>query len=143
MRPATSLALVAAGAILAFAVRAHPSFLNLQVAGLVIIVVGVAGMLLPGRGNQWLRRRIVHRRGASQPLAEHIVEHVDEDVDETNYPSYVMINPDALNSVQPQGPPLDAEPAEGGAPSIMNLPSDDLAAGRRGDTEVVEEYLEE
>ena len=33
MKTATGLTLVAIGAILAFAVKAHPSFLNLQVAG--------------------------------------------------------------------------------------------------------------
>jgi hypothetical protein len=134
MRPATSLALIAIGAIFAFAVRAHPSFLNSQVAGLVIIVVGVAGMLLPGRGNQWLRRRIVLRRGTRGRVVEQ--------VDETTYPSYVMINPDALHSVQPEGPPEDAS-AEDGPPFIMNLPSDHLAAEQSGDTEVLEEYREE
>jgi hypothetical protein len=135
MRPAISLALVAVGAILAFAVRGHPSFLNLQVAGWVIIVVGVAGMLLPGRGNQWLRRRIVVRRGGRAQVVEQ--------VDETHYPSYVMINPDALHNVQPEGP-LEDESGEDGPPFIMNLPSDEVAAAERSaDTEVVEEYLEE
>jgi len=134
MRPATSLALMAVGAILAFAVRAHTSFLNFQVAGLVLIAIGVAGMLLPGRGSQWLRRRIVLRRGTRGQVVGQ--------VDETHYPSYVMINPEALHNVQPEGPPED-ESAEDGPPFIMTLPSDDLAAARSADTEVVEEYLEE
>src|SRR5450755_776652 len=119
MRPATSLALVAVGAILAFAVRSHPSFLNLQVAGLVLIVIGVAGMLLPGRGSDWLRRRIVLRRGASGQVVGH--------VDETRYPSYVMLDPEALQSVQPVGP-LEDEPAEDDPPIIVNPPADDPAA---------------
>jgi hypothetical protein len=134
MRPASSLALVAIGAILAFAVRTHPSFLNIQIAGLVLIAIGVAGMLLPGRGSEWLRRRIVLRRGVrGQVVGE---------VNETRYPSYVMLNPEALNSVQPEGP-LEDESGEDGPPFIMTLPSDDLAAARSKDTEVVEEYLEE
>lgn len=114
MRPATCLAVVAVGAIFAFAVRAHPSGLNLQVAGLVLIVVGVAGFLLPGRGSDWLRRRVVVHRGPRGQVVEHVA-------DETHYPSYVMLNPEALHDVQPEGPPED-EPA---------------------DTEVVEEYREE
>jgi hypothetical protein len=128
---------MAIGAILAFAVRAHTSVLNFQVAGLVIIAVGVAGMLLPGRGSDWLRRRIVVRR---RPGGQ-VIDHVDINVDETHYPSYVMLNPDALNSVQPDGPPQE-EPQES-PPFIIRLPSDDLAAQRAGPTEVVEEYTQE
>ena len=62
MRTATGLALVAIGAILAFAVTASPSFLNLQVAGWILILTGVAGLLVPRRGYGWLRRRVVVRR---------------------------------------------------------------------------------
>jgi hypothetical protein len=137
MRPATSLALIAVGAIFAFAVRAHTSILNFQVAGLVIIAVGVAGMLLPGRGSDWLRRRIVVRR---RPGGQ-VIDHVDADVDETRYPSYVMLNPEALHSVQPDGPP--GEQPQESPPFIMKLPSDDPAAERSGATEVVEEYTQE
>ena len=133
MRPATSLALIAVGAIFAFAIRAHTSVLNFQVAGLVIIAAGVTGMLLPGRGSDWLRRRIVVRRRPDGQVIEHV------DIDETRYPSYVMLNPEALNSVQPDGPPEEQE----SPPFIMKLPSDDLAAERSGATEVVEEYTQE
>ena len=138
MRPATSLALIAVGAIFAFAIRAHTSVLNFQVAGLVIIAAGVAGMLLPGRGSDWLRRRVVVRR---RPGGK-VIDHVDIDVDETRYPSYVMLNPEALHKVQPEGPPED-ESVEEGPPFIMDLPSDQLAAEQTRPTEVVEEYLEE
>jgi hypothetical protein len=62
MRTATGLTLVAIGAILAFAVRTSPSFLNLQIAGWVIMLTGVAGMFIPRRGSGWLRRRIIVRR---------------------------------------------------------------------------------
>jgi hypothetical protein len=62
MRTATGLALVAIGAILAFAIRTSPSFLNLQIAGWVIMLTGVAGMLLPRRNSSWVRRRIIVRR---------------------------------------------------------------------------------
>jgi len=62
MRTATGLTLVAIGAILAFAVRTSPSFLNLQAAGWVIMLTGVAGMFLPRRASGGLRRRIIVRR---------------------------------------------------------------------------------
>src|SRR5258705_13733513 len=62
MRTATGLALIAIGAILAFAVRTSPSFLNLQVVGWILILTGVAGLVVPRRGYGWLRRRGVVRR---------------------------------------------------------------------------------
>ena len=62
MRTATGLALIAIGAILAFAVTTSPSFLNLQVVGWILILTGVAGMVVPRRGYGWLRRRVVVRR---------------------------------------------------------------------------------
>ena len=48
MRTATGLALIAIGAILAFAVTTSPSFLNLQVVGWILILTGVAGLVVPG-----------------------------------------------------------------------------------------------
>jgi hypothetical protein len=64
MRPATGLSVVAVGAILAFAITAQPSFINLQIAGIVLIITGVAGLLIPERHREWLRRRVVVRRGS-------------------------------------------------------------------------------
>lgn len=72
MKTGAGLALIAVGAILAFAVTAHPSGLNLQAAGWVLILVGLAGMFVPRRGYGWLRRqmvvprRTVVRRGRGQ-----------------------------------------------------------------------------
>jgi hypothetical protein len=54
MKTATSLTLIAAGAIIAFAITAHVAFLNLQVTGWVFILTGVAGTIIPRNG--WLRR---------------------------------------------------------------------------------------
>jgi hypothetical protein len=59
MRTATALTLMAIGAIFTFAITAHPSFLNLQVVGLVLIVTGVCGLVLPRRGRGWLRRSVL------------------------------------------------------------------------------------
>jgi hypothetical protein len=61
MKTATSLALVALGAIFAFAITRSPSFLNLQVVGWVLMLTGAAGAIIPRRGSGWLRRRVVVR----------------------------------------------------------------------------------
>ena len=62
MRTAPGLALIAIGAIFAFAVTGSPSWINLQVAGWVLILTGAAAILIPRRGYGWLRRRVVVRR---------------------------------------------------------------------------------
>jgi hypothetical protein len=125
MRTARCLTLIAIGAILTFAVSAHPSFLNLQIAGVVIMATGVAGLLLPRRNQPgWLRRRTILRRGLRGPVVG--------EVDETRLPPYVMLNP--------------------AAPAPTDLPADEV--GVEHDTvvvedrpatasEVVEEYIEE
>jgi|SRR5215471_13577963 len=60
---------MAIGAIVTFAVMACLSFLNLPVAGVVMMATGVAGILLPRRGQQgWLRRRTILRNGPRGPV---------------------------------------------------------------------------
>jgi hypothetical protein len=82
----TGLTVIALGAILAFAVRGHPSWLNIQVAGWVLMLIGVAAMAFPRRGYGWLRRRMVLRRG---PGGRPVVDRMEE----KHYPPYVMLNP--------------------------------------------------
>ena len=154
MRTATGLALIAIGAILTFAVTAHPSFLDLQVAGIVIMLTGVAGLFLPKPSHGWLRRRTVLRRGSRGPVVGH--------VEETRYPPYVMLNPGAEHSGHHGLQPGDltaaeaAEPAEPGRETapIGDLPADDLAEDLTAEpvdperpgtpvSEVVEEYIDE
>ncbi len=133
MKIATSLTLLAIGAILTFAVTSSPSFLNLQVAGVIVMAVGVAGLLIPRRGQQgWLRRRMLLRRGPRGPVVGH--------VEETKYPPYVMINPDAA-----PGPAGRPEPGDLTSP-LPDVEAAEVAAGQQrgaADTEVVEEYLQE
>jgi hypothetical protein len=62
MKIGSSLALITVGAILAFAVTANTSVFNLHTAGWVLMVIGVIGLLLPGRTAGWLGRRILVRR---------------------------------------------------------------------------------
>jgi len=67
MKTATSLTLVAVGAIIAFAITAHVSFLNLQVTGWVFILTGVAGAIITRSG--WLRRILAARGGTGAAAA--------------------------------------------------------------------------
>ena len=69
MKTATGLALLAVGAILTFAVKAAIPGVNLQVAGLIIMLTGAAGLFVPARAPGWLRRRIV-LRGPHGPVVE-------------------------------------------------------------------------
>jgi hypothetical protein len=132
MKTATGLTLVAIGAILAFAVKAHPSFLNLQVAGWVIIVVGLAGLLVPQRGYGWLRRRVVVRRTpGARPESR---------VEETRAPGYVMLDP-----VSPARPAeaetlVETDPEPAPEPGSVEDRREILTPPK---TEVVEEYFEE
>jgi predicted signal transduction protein with EAL and GGDEF domain len=62
MRTGTGLTVVAIGAILAFAVTSSPSFFNIHIAGWVIMLAGVAGMVLSRRRDysqllRWFRPR--------------------------------------------------------------------------------------
>lgn len=66
MKTATALALVAVGAILAFAVTAQPSFFSFHVAGWVLMLTGAAGAVIPRRGYGWMRRKLVLSPGNSR-----------------------------------------------------------------------------
>jgi hypothetical protein len=145
MRTATCLTLIAIGAIFTFAVAAHPSFLNLQVAGVVILATGVAGLLLPRRGQQgWLRRRTILRRG---PRGRVVGQ-----VDETRLPRYVMLNPGASARESNGSQPGDLTMREAARETTPDLLVDDPTAEQDGvvaddspiaASEVVEEYIEE
>jgi hypothetical protein len=95
VRNATWLTLIALGAILAFAVNGHPSFLNIQVVGWVIMATGAVGVFVPDNRYAALRRRITRKRsGRSGQVTE---------VDERVYPPYIALNrgnlpPDAADT---------------------------------------------
>ena len=129
MRTATGLTLLAFGAILAFAVQGHPSWLNIQVVGWIIMLTGVVGMAIPRRGYGWLRRRIVLRRGpGGRPVAD--------PVEEKRYPPYIMLNPgsDAVaGEVAPEAAP--------DVPTVVEPFADPGAAGPGEDVEPDQERL--
>jgi hypothetical protein len=65
MKPMPALALIAVGAILAFAVRAPGGVISWSSAGWVLILTGIAGVVLPYLLPQrWTQRRVIRRGGA-------------------------------------------------------------------------------
>lgn len=138
MKTATGLTLLAGGAILAFAVRASPPGLNLNIAGWVVMLTGVAGFLVPRHASGWLRRRVMVRRSTGGPVA-------GENGD-MPYPQYVLRDPAALASAilrdaELAGDPDDDPPTVAGPPAGIRVdgwadpapvPLDELLDGRAG-----------
>lgn len=126
MKTATGMTLIAIGAILAFAVTAHPPLFNLQVAGWVLMLTGAVGMLMPRRGYGWLRRKLVRRPGPGGPVVS--------EVEETQYPSYVVLNQGATSrwargADEPGTMPGFTDPG----PADAGPDAGDTAAGSRRD----------
>jgi hypothetical protein len=84
MKTGVGLAVIAVGAILAFAVTANTSVFNLHTAGWVLIIVGILGIAIPRRGYGWVGRRVFVRRARWRPGAS---------VEEVTYPASVNRNP--------------------------------------------------
>jgi hypothetical protein len=61
MKTATSLTVIAVGAILAFAVTATPGFLNVQIVGWILMITGAIGLALTRNNREWLRRTVIVR----------------------------------------------------------------------------------
>jgi len=129
MRTGTGLALICVGAILAFAVRSNPSFFNWNIAGWVIMVVGILGLAIPRRGYAWVGRRLFVRQARVRPGGG----------DEVIYPTGVDRNP--ANSRVPAALPGGREaPGQGDtAPNVSTSPEN----MRPGETEVIEDIYED
>jgi hypothetical protein len=140
MRTASCLTLIAIGAILTFAVSGSPGWLNIQVAGVVIMATGIAGLFIRRPSQGWLRRRTVLRDRRQRVVGQ---------VSETRYPPYVMLQPGATpgNGHQP-GDLTSPAPAEDTAVDLAAsepVTGEDDAPDTPGPApaEVVEEYIEE
>jgi hypothetical protein len=140
MKTATGLTLIAVGAVLAFAVNGHPWFLNLQIVGWILMIIGVIGMVIPRRGYGWLRRQMVVRRTPEGRRAL--------GAQEKRYPPYIMINPAAAG--------VAGSTAEAATAQMPEMPTDSDAESWSGadatvvpdrtvvpDKETVEEFFEE
>jgi len=84
MKTGVGLALIAVGAILAFAVTTNTSVFNLHTAGWVLIIIGIIGIVIPRRGYGWVGRRVFTRQPRWRPRAR---------VEDVTYPAYVNRNP--------------------------------------------------
>jgi hypothetical protein len=105
MKTATGLTLLAIGAILTFAVTTNTSVFNLHIAGVVIMLTGLAGLFIPRKAYSSLNRRLVQRRTRTWPNGQ-VVE-----TKETSHPPYVVTNP-------------GAEPEQAGLPSVPSIRPD-------------------
>jgi hypothetical protein len=138
MKIGSSLALICVGAILAFAVTTNTSVFNLHTAGWVIMLIGVIGLLLPGRTAGWLGRRLLVRRTYPGGRVEQIP-----------VPPYVARNPGptVIQQALPSRPTLldeedlieDAEVPQS-RPGTGTLAPD---SPRSATTEVIEDLYEQ
>lgn len=153
MKTATGLALIAVGAILTFAVSASTPGFNLKVTGVVIMLTGLAGLLIPRKGYGWLRKRlIIPPRARVRRGAPTVVE-------ETRYPPYVVRNPGtARNQVGlPEKPFIDPDPARvkrapgtehrepghGQLDDVDPRPPDEAAPRQDVGEEIIEEFYDQ
>jgi hypothetical protein len=102
MKTGMGLALIAVGAIFAFAVTTNTSVFNLHTAGWVLIIIGIIGIAIPRRGYGWVGRRLFVRQTHWRPGTR---------VDEVTYPAYANQNPPNTR-VQTSLPAPDVRPAE-------------------------------
>src|SRR3954451_4000851 len=84
MKTGVGLALIAVGAILAFAVTTNTSVFNLHTAGWVLIIIGIIGVAIPRRGYGWVGQRGFPRRTRRLRGAR---------VEDITYPAYVNRTP--------------------------------------------------
>jgi hypothetical protein len=91
MRSAAGLALLAAGAILTFAVTAQVPGINLHAAGVILIITGIIALIPPGRIAALLRRG---RPAAQSPEAP--PEAAVGEPDDAVYPAFLLQDPAVL-----------------------------------------------
>jgi len=137
MRTGAGLALICVGAILAFAVTAHASVINVQVVGWILMLTGLIGMLVPRRAYGWLGRRMVVRRTRTYPgsvpaaAPGRATVPVDQ-VEEIPVPPYVARNPGTSR----------ARAGLSEKPTLLR-DSDAPPTGAQGESEVVEDLYEQ
>jgi hypothetical protein len=136
MKTGVGLALIAVGAILAFAVTTNTSVFNLHTAGWVLIIIGIVGIAIPRRSYGWVGRRVLTRQTRWRPRAQ---------VEDVTYPAYVNRNP-ANTRVQAGLPAPGALGSPEAASHIdSNSSTRDLTGEMRParETEVIEDVYEE
>ena len=131
MKTGMGLALIAVGAILAFAVTTNTSVFNLHTAGYVLIVIGIIGLAIPRRGYGWVGRRFSVRQTRVRSGRQ---------VEEVRYPDYVR-NPSNTRTQQE----LPAPGALGSTEAAHHIDAtrDLTPEVRPVETEVVEDVYDE
>jgi len=136
MKSGTGLAVIAIGAILAFAVTTNTSVFNLHTAGWVLMIIGVLGMAIPRRGYAWVGRRLLVRQARWRPGRR-----VEEEV---IYPAYAHRNPanTRVRAGLPAPGALGSPEAAAHVESTRDLSADPMRM-RPGETEIVEDVYED
>jgi hypothetical protein len=135
MKTGMGLALIAVGAILAFAVTTNTSVFNLHTAGWVLIIIGIIGIAIPRRGYGWVGRRLFVRQARWRP---------GNQVEEITYPTQVNRNP-ANTRVQaglPAPGALGSAQASNHIHATRDL-STESADPRPGESEIIEDIYED
>ena len=124
MKTGIGLFWIAVGAILTFAVRTNTSIFNLHVAGFVIMVIGIIGLLIPKRGYEWLGRRVYVKSYRRTPGGGR--------VEEKSYPPYVLRNPGTANARAdiPDRPSLEPDRESGKGQQHTSTPEEQMASSR-------------
>ena len=134
MKTGMGLVLIGIGAIFAFAVTANTSVFNLHTAGYVIMIIGLAGLVMPRRGYGWVGRRLFVRHARWRPGGH---------IEEVTYPTGVNRNP-ANTRVRAGWPApgalgsLEASRHVDASPSTVDLSTEP----RPGETEIIEDIYE-
>jgi hypothetical protein len=131
MKTGVGLALIAVGAIFAFAVTANTSYFNLNIAGWVLMIIGVVGLLMPKSTYGWLGQRLLVRR--SYPSGR---------VEQVPVAPYAAQNPGAapVRLGLPARPTLLDQDPDADLIEETGVPRQRPVAG---DTEVVEDIYEQ
>jgi hypothetical protein len=132
MKTGMGLALIAIGAILAFAVTTNTSVFNLHTAGYVLIIIGIIGIAIPRSGYGWVGRRMFVRQTSWRPGRR---------VEEVNYPNYNVNGNPANTRVQASLP----APGALGSPEAANHidATRDLTPHARPAETVIEDVYDE
>jgi hypothetical protein len=132
MKTGMGLALIAIGAILAFAVTTNTSVFNLHTAGYVLIIIGIIGIAIPRSGYGWVGRRMFVRQTNWRPGRR---------VEEVSYPNYNVNGNPANTRVQASLP----APGALGSPEAANHidATRDLTAHTRPAETVIEDVYDE
>jgi len=135
MKTGTGLALICVGAILAFAVNANTSVFNWNIAGWVIMLVGVIGLVIPRRGYAWVGRRLLVRQARVRRPANRAD-------DEVIYPSGVNNANTRIPAALPAPGAVGSREASTHVDAARNV-SADPGDMRPGETEVIEDVYED